>query len=100
MKERLQKILARAGICSRRKAEELIVSGKVRVNGKVVKELGSEADPFSDRIEALGEDCKAGEESAGSSFTSRTASLLRCLIRKEEGRSWITSGTSGKEYSL
>ena len=55
MKERLQKILARAGICSRRKAEELIVSGKVRVNGKVVKELGSEADPFSDRIEALGE---------------------------------------------
>ena len=58
MKERLQKILARAGICSRRKAEELIVSGKVRVNGKVVKELGSEADPFSDRIEALGETVK------------------------------------------
>ena len=39
-------------------AEELIVSGKVRVNGKVVKELGSEADPFSDRIEALGETVK------------------------------------------
>ena len=58
MKERLQKILARAGICSRRKAEELIVSGKVRVNGKVVKKLGSEADPFSDRIEALGETVK------------------------------------------
>lgn len=99
MKERLQKILARAGICSRRKAEELIVSGKVRVNGKVVKELGSEADPFSDRIEALGETVKP-EKKRWFLFYKRTASLLRWLIRKEEGRSWITSGTSGKEYSL
>ena len=45
MKERLQKILSHAGVCSRRKAEELILAGQVKVNGLVVKELGSEADP-------------------------------------------------------
>lgn len=54
MKERLQKILSHAGVASRRKAEELIVKGAVRVNGKVVRELGSEADPVRDRIEVDG----------------------------------------------
>ncbi len=48
--ERLQKILSRAGISSRRHAEQLILSGKVRVNGKLVSELGSKADPVADRI--------------------------------------------------
>ena len=52
--ERLQKIIARAGIASRRHAEQLIVSGQVRVNGHVITELGSKADPGSDRIEAAG----------------------------------------------
>lgn len=54
MKERLQKILSHAGVCSRRKAEELILAGQVKVNGQVLKELGSEADPVKDRIEAMG----------------------------------------------
>ncbi|WP_304737533.1 S4 domain-containing protein, partial [Dubosiella newyorkensis] len=39
--ERLQKAIAQAGICSRRKAEELILAGKVKVNGKVVDTLGT-----------------------------------------------------------
>ena len=39
--ERLQKVIANSGICSRRKAEELILAGKVEVNGKVVTELGT-----------------------------------------------------------
>ena len=51
MKERLQKIISHAGVCSRRKAEELILAGKVKVNGVVVRELGSEADVRKDRIE-------------------------------------------------
>src|SRR5208337_4148689 len=54
MLERLQKIIARAGIASRRHAEELILSGQVRVNGVVVTELGAKADPIRDRVEAAG----------------------------------------------
>ncbi|MGB7730265.1 MAG: S4 domain-containing protein [Candidatus Acidiferrum sp.] len=54
MLERLQKIIARAGIASRRHAEQLILSGQVRVNGKTVTELGSKADPAKDKIEAAG----------------------------------------------
>ncbi|HKW63084.1 MAG TPA: S4 domain-containing protein [Candidatus Acidoferrum sp.] len=54
MQERLQKIIARAGIASRRHAEQLILSGQVRVNGRVVTELGTKADAGQDRIEAAG----------------------------------------------
>lgn len=54
MEERLQKILARAGVASRRAAEQLILAGKVRVNGQVVSELGARANPESDRIEVEG----------------------------------------------
>ncbi|SRR5579871_1035138 len=54
MLERLQKIIANAGIASRRHAEDLILSGQVRVNGVVVTELGAKADPERDRVEAAG----------------------------------------------
>ena len=54
MQERIQKIIARAGICSRRKAEELIVRGLVSVNGHVVTELGTKADPEQDEIRVQG----------------------------------------------
>ena len=50
MEERLQKILARAGIASRRKAEDYIRLGRIAVNGQVVTEPGSKADPVADRI--------------------------------------------------
>jgi len=52
--ERLQKILARAGVSSRRAAEQLITGGRVHVNGKAVLELGSRADPERDTIEVDG----------------------------------------------
>lgn len=52
--ERLQKVIARAGIASRRRAEELIASGRVRVNGQVVTELGVRVDPATDRVEVDG----------------------------------------------
>lgn len=51
--ERLQKVIAHAGIASRRKAEELILAGKVTVNGKVVKELGVKVSA-SDKVEVEG----------------------------------------------
>ncbi|MGH9490461.1 MAG: pseudouridine synthase, partial [Terriglobales bacterium] len=54
MEERLQKILARAGIASRRKAEEMIRSGLVVVNGKIRSTLGDKADPRHDRILVAG----------------------------------------------
>jgi len=53
--ERLQKILASAGIASRRKSEELITGGRVSVNGSTVTELGSKADPRMDEIRVDGE---------------------------------------------
>jgi 23S rRNA pseudouridine2605 synthase len=52
--ERLQKIIASAGITSRRKAEELITQGRVTVNGAVITELGSKADPERDHIKVDG----------------------------------------------
>lgn len=52
--ERLQKILSQAGIASRRKAEELILEGRVQVNGKVVTELGTRADLERDHIRVDG----------------------------------------------
>ncbi|WP_263350170.1 pseudouridine synthase [Acidicapsa acidisoli] len=52
--ERLQKILAKAGISSRRKAEELILGGRVQINGKVVMELGTKADPTRDHVRVDG----------------------------------------------
>jgi 23S rRNA pseudouridine2605 synthase len=51
---RLQKVLARAGIASRRAAEELIVSGRVRVDGRIVTELGTKVDPRQARVEVDG----------------------------------------------
>src|SRR5262245_30583917 len=52
--ERLQKILSAAGVTSRRKAEELMLEGRVTVNGQVVRELGTKADPEQDHIKVDG----------------------------------------------
>jgi 23S rRNA pseudouridine2605 synthase len=52
--ERLQKILSQAGVASRRLAEELIVQGRVQVNGRTVTELGTKADPDADEIKVDG----------------------------------------------
>ena len=51
--ERLQKVIAHSGVASRRKAEQLIIEGKVKVNGKVVKELGTKV-AASDRVDVSG----------------------------------------------
>ncbi|MFN7927211.1 MAG: pseudouridine synthase [Blastocatellia bacterium] len=54
MEERLQKIIAASGVASRRKAEELILAGAVTVNGQMVTELGTKADPERDHIKVRG----------------------------------------------
>lgn len=61
MEERLQKIIAAAGIASRRKAEELILAGQVSVNGQAVRELGSKADPEKDHIKVSGKLIASGK---------------------------------------
>ena len=55
---RLQKLLSAAGVCSRRKAEELIREGRVQVNGTVVAELGARTDPENDRVTVDGLDVR------------------------------------------
>ncbi len=52
--ERLQKYLSRAGVASRRHAEDMILAGKVKVNGQVVTELGVKIDPDKDRVQVEG----------------------------------------------
>jgi 23S rRNA pseudouridine2605 synthase len=52
--ERLQKTLARAGIASRRAAEQIILAGRVRVDGRIVRELGTQVDPRKSRVEVDG----------------------------------------------
>ena len=61
MTERLQKLIARSGLCSRRAAEELLAAGRVRVNGEVAA-LGDRADPACDRIEVDGKPLAAAPE--------------------------------------
>jgi 23S rRNA pseudouridine2605 synthase len=62
MEERIQKIIARAGIASRRHAEEMITSGLVTVNGATVTELGSKADESRDHIKVAGKLLRPAQE--------------------------------------
>ncbi|MFO0556599.1 MAG: pseudouridine synthase [Polyangiales bacterium] len=57
--ERLQKVLARGGVASRREAETLITEGRVKVNGEVVRTLGTRVDPAVDRVEVDGREVEA-----------------------------------------
>jgi 23S rRNA pseudouridine2605 synthase len=62
MFERLQKILSRAGIASRRASEQLMLDGRVMVNGETVRELGTKADPSRDDIRVDGRRIKVAEQ--------------------------------------
>jgi 23S rRNA pseudouridine2605 synthase len=61
---RLQKVIADAGVASRRKAEELITAGRVVVNGRVVRELGTRVDPERDHVKVDGRHLKAAPPQA------------------------------------
>lgn len=77
--ERLQKLIAAAGVASRRAAEELIEQGRVRVNGRVVSELGARADPERDRIQVDGR------------ALPRSVRLRYCIVHKPRGFVTTTS---------
>lgn len=84
MQERLQKILSARGICSRRKAEEYIEAGLVKVNGEVAT-LGQKADPEVDNIEVDGQ------------VLRDRAEMLYYVMNKPVG--YITSNVDNKEHT-
>jgi len=86
--ERLQKIIAAAGIASRRKAEELISGGRVVVNGQVITELGAKADPDRDRITVNGQPLRIREE------------RLYFMLNKPKGYVSTTSDPEGRRTVL
>src|SRR6266699_4211855 len=84
MQERLQKIMAASGIASRRKAEEIIAAGRVTLNGKVVTEQGTKADPEQDVICVDGAPLKRRER------------LLYFLLNKPKGYVTTVSDPEGR----
>ena len=82
--ERLQKILAGAGVASRRKAEEIIAAGRVSVNGVVVTELGTKADPETDEIFVDGEPLR------------KSRRLLYFVLNKPKGHVTTVSDPEGR----
>jgi 23S rRNA pseudouridine2605 synthase len=86
--ERLQKIIAAAGVASRRKAEELIAAGRVVLNGKVVTELGTKADPDNDQIAVDGAPLQQRE------------AFLYFLLHKPKGYVTTSSDPEGRRTVL
>jgi len=84
--ERLQKVIAHAGICSRRKAEELITSGHVKVNGVVITELGSQVSK-NDVIEV--DDKKVKKEEPVYFLLNKPKKYV-CTTNDEHGRDQVT----------
>lgn len=91
--QRLQKILAQAGYGSRRACEQLILQGRVRVNGQVVTQLGAQANPWTDVIEVDGKRAELPEKHtyillhkpAGVVTTRRDAHAARTVIDLLQG---------------
>ncbi len=91
--ERLQKILARAGIASRRKAEELIRAGRVSVNGQTVTELGTKADLAVDRIKVDGRILRAPERHVYLAFNKPKNCVT--TLHDPQGRQTVMSYIKG-----
>ena len=88
MEERLQKLLAAAGIASRRKAEEMIAAGRVSLNGKVVKEIGTKADLGKDKIAVDGK------------LVERKERKIYVLLNKPKGYVCTVRDTHGRPTVL
>jgi 23S rRNA pseudouridine2605 synthase len=100
--ERLQKILARAGLASRREAEKWIQEGRVTINGAVVKKLGSKADLEKDKIKVDG---KLIPRSRNRYFLFHKPPGLLTSMRDPQGRpsvgEWLkTLGGSGRVFPV
>lgn len=96
MQERLQKLIAQAGIASRRGAEEMIREGEVAVNGEVVTELGTKADPEIDHIKVRGKliNQKLKEQSKAYILLNKPKGVLSSAA-DPEGRKLVTEMVKG-----
>ncbi len=90
--ERLQKIIAAAGIASRREAEKIILAGRVKVNSKVVNELGVKADPSRDKIIVDGKPLMAKTKSYYMFYKPRG---VVTTMKDPEGRKCISDFVKG-----
>lgn len=83
MKERLQKYMARCGIASRRKCEEMIISGMVKVNGTISEELGCKIDTDIDSVEVLNKKIKPIELKIYIALNKPTGYVSTCSDEKD-----------------
>ncbi len=97
MRERLQKILARAGIASRRASEDLIRAGRVRVNGKVI-DIGASADAEVDHIEFDGKPIVRPRASRVLLLNKPAGYVSTSRIDREKGRSVLDLVPSDRRY--
>jgi len=97
-RERLQKVLAKAGIASRRKAEELVREGRVQVNGTVVTRLDFKADPLRDHIRVDGKRIKRLEPKVYILFNKPRGVL--CTRMDPLGRPVLTDLVKGMKFRL
>ncbi len=96
--ERLQKILAHAGIASRRKAEELIVAGRVSVNGATITELGSKADLSVDKVKVDGQVLTAPKHFVYFAFNKPKNVVT--TVRDPEGRETVMKFFKGMKERI
>ena len=93
MMERLQKVIAQAGICSRRKAEDLILTGRVSVNGKIVTQLGTKVDSSQDHIKVDGKRLHINQSKVYILLNKPKGVL--CTLSDPEGRPKVTDLIKG-----
>ena len=98
-KMRLQKAIAHKGICSRRKAEELITLGKVKVNGKIVNELGVQVSSF-DTIEVEGYEDKSFEKEDKVAFLFNKPLRVVSTVSDDRGRETVVDYFKKEKYRL
>ncbi|GAA0723229.1 pseudouridine synthase [Clostridium malenominatum] len=86
MEERLQKFMARCGVASRRKCEEIITKGHVKVNGKLVVELGHKVND-NDKVEVMGNLIKPEERKVYIALNKPEGYV--CTVKDEKGRKTV-----------
>ena len=98
--ERLQKIIAAAGLASRRKAEVLILEGRVTVNGRIVTKLGAKADPERDYIKIDGK--RIGKSPRKIYILLNKPKQVLSTVSDPQGRTTVTDlvGVHGKIYPV